>query len=106
MTIALAILCLALVALLTYRERTISREREQAARKHEWLIESLAEERAIRQAKDKWAAEERKELYQRIQAPEVAVAEAHRERRGPYAPRKPVGADDDAAYQRKEVDGG
>lgn len=80
----LSLVCLALVALLAYREWGAARDRREAAA-----------ERAE-------AAKERRELYQRIQAPEIAVAEAHRERRGPYVPRKPIGPDDDAAYAARD----
>lgn len=91
MTIVLAIVCLALVGLLALAERTIRRERVEAAEAIDRVRAELLTER------DR-AAKERQELYQRIQAPELAVSEAHRERRGPYVPRKPVGADDDAAF--------
>lgn len=50
------------------------------------------------------AAVERKELYQRIQAPEIAVhtaqLEARRER--PYVRRQPIGADDDARFKARD----
>lgn len=83
----LAAACLILIALLVYRDMLW----EQRIRKLE--LERAQERRA--------AAEERKELYQRIQAPEIAVADAHRERRGPYVRRQPIAADDDAAYARQ-----
>ena len=85
------LICLALVALLAYREWGSARDREADRLFREALERKSIEERRA-------AAEERRELYQRIQAPEVAVAEAHRERRGPYKRRQPVGADDDAAF--------
>lgn len=51
------------------------------------------------------ARRERKELYQRIQAPEIAVhetqLEARRER--PYVRREPVGADNDAAFAARRA---
>jgi hypothetical protein len=89
--LALSLACLALVALLAYREQGHRRDRAS------WhaIFDHLAEKR---EAERQEAAGERRELYQRIQAPEIAVAEAHRERRGPYTPRKPIGADDDAAF--------
>jgi hypothetical protein len=98
--LVLGLLCLALVALLAYREWGTVRERRAAAVE---LARSRAETAASRselaEERDR-AAKERRELYQRIQAPEVAVAdaalEARRER--PYTPRKPIGADDDAAF--------
>lgn len=107
MTILLAIAILALIALVVYRdllwEQRVTKlelERGQERERAQARYASLQAD----------AAEERRELYQRIQNPELAVAEAHRERRGPYVPRKPVGADDDAAYQRNgagsEVEGG
>lgn len=89
--IVLAATCLALVALLAYRERGSARERAADQRYREAMARELIEQRQA-------AAAERRELYQRIQAPEIAVAEAHRESRGPYVPRKPIGADDDAAF--------
>lgn len=85
--VALSVICLALVALLAYREWGARRDREAFERR-------MAEQRAE-------ALEERRELYQRIQAPEIAVADAHRERRGPYVRRQPIAADDDAAFARQ-----
>ena len=100
MTLALATVSLALLGLLAYREWVGARDREAAREERAAMATEQAEERLRHAA-------ERKELYQRIQAPEIAVAEAHRERRGPYVRRKPIGADDDAAFMaRKEVDGG
>ena len=48
---------------------------------------------------------ERKELYQRIQAPEIAVHEAQLEarRERPYVRREPVGADNDAAFAARRA---
>jgi hypothetical protein len=90
--VTLALLtCLALIALLAYREWGSARDRRADRLFREALERELIEQRQV-------AAQERRELYQRIQAPEVAVAEAHRERRGPYVKRKPIGADDDAAF--------
>lgn len=91
MTLALSIVCLALIALLAYREWGASRDRREAVAERAQAVEERRE-----------AAKERRELYQRIQAPEIAVAEAHRERRGPYVPRKPIGADDDAAFAARD----
>lgn len=88
---------LAALALLAAAERTIRRERVEAAEMVDRVRAELLGER------DR-AAEERRELYQRIQAPEVAVAEAHRERRGPYVRREPVGADDDAAFAARSAE--
>lgn len=87
----LALICLALVALLACREWGARVDRRE-----------LAAERAQAVAERQEAAKERRELYQRIQAPEIAVAEAHRECRGPYTPRKPVGADDDARFAERD----
>lgn len=74
--IYLALVCVALVALLAYRERGAARERREAAT-------------------------ERADLYQRIQAPELAIAEHVRasrpERRRPRA----IAADDDAAFAKR-----
>lgn len=115
MTIALTLTCLALVGLLAYRERVGARERSSA---QERLAEAEAGSvRAILHLSDRYNeervqhAQERRELYQRIQAPEVAVAEAVREARGPYVRRKPIGADDDEAFHVRnggatEVEGG
>lgn len=66
MTAALTIVCLALIALLAYRE---------------------------------WgAARERRDLYLRIQAPEIAVREQVAETRPPRHKPRPIAADDDAAF--------
>lgn len=114
---ALVALCLALVALLAYREWGAVCARRVAAAE---LARSRAETAAVRveiAEERERAAKERRELYQRIQAPEVAVAdaalEARRER--PYVPRTPIGADNDAAFaarserrkaEREGVEGG
>lgn len=87
----LAAICLALIALLAFREWGGRVDRREAA-----------SERAQAAAERAEAAKERRELYQRIQAPEIAVAEAHRESRGPYVPRKPMGADDDARFAERD----
>lgn len=89
----LALVCLALVALLAYREWGAARDRRE-----------VAAERVQAAAERAEAAKERRELYQRIQAPEIAVAEAHRERRGPYQRREPVGANDDARFAAERGD--
>jgi len=96
MTIALAIVCLALVGLLAYRERGSAREREADRLFREALERKTIEERRA-------AAEERRELYQRIQAPEIAVHDAQLEarRERPYVRREPIGADNDAAFMRQ-----
>lgn len=55
-----------------------------------------------------WGAwRERRELYQRIQAPEVAVREHVRETRPPRSKPRPIAADDDAAFaaRREPADG-
>lgn len=101
--IALAAICLALVALLAYREWGGRRDREAERNLRHAIERELIEERQR-------ARVERKELYQRIQAPEIAVhdaaLEARRER--PYVRRAPIGADDDAAFaaRRKEAQSG
>lgn len=99
MTVALAVAILALVAFVVYRdllwEQRVSKVEIKAER-------DVARSRAETAAERDRAAAERKELYQRIQAPEIAVAEAHRERVGDYKPRKPIGADDDAAYVARD----
>lgn len=96
MALASVPLILALVALLAYRERGAQREREADRLFREALERKMIEERQE-------AAEERRNLYQRIQAPEVAVHEAQLEARRarPYTPRKPIGADDDAAFAER-----
>jgi FtsZ-interacting cell division protein ZipA len=91
---------LGLLALLLYGEWRSRRDRHEAAAE---LARSRAETVAARAElteERERAAEERRELYQRIQAPEVAVADAALEKRRetPYVPRKPIGADDDAAF--------
>jgi hypothetical protein len=68
--IYLAAICVALVALLAYRERG--------------------------------AALERRELYQRIQAPEMAVVGQVRESRPPRRKARPIAADDDAAFMERD----
>lgn len=92
MTIAL-LTALALTALLAYREWGFARERREVSDR---LARSAAETAAERDR----AATERRELYQRIQAPEIAVhevaLEARRER--PYVRRQPIGADNDKAF--------
>ena len=75
--VALSIVCVALVALLAYREWTGARERRDAAK-------------------------ERAELCQRIQAPDLAVAEHVRASR-PDRPRaRPIAADDDKRFAERE----
>ena len=117
MPLALALICVALVGLLAYRERAAARRAEARSAQlgREIEIERDYTRKMLDGAEDerRRAEQERKELYQRIQAPDVAVAEAHRERRGPYVRRQPVGADDDARItgasrngDREEVDGG
>lgn len=101
MTILLAIAILALVALVVYRD--LLWEQRATKRELEWG-QQLERERARYASLQAEAAEERRELYQRIQAPEVAVAEAVREARGPYEKRKPRGHDHD--IHAPEVDGG
>jgi hypothetical protein len=107
----LSLSCLALVCLLAYREWVGVRERREAAA-------TLARSRAETAAERDRAATERRELYQRIQAPEIAVHDAQLEarRQRPYVRREPIGADNDAAFARRsaerqasrdrEVDGG
>lgn len=85
----LTIVCGGLLALLAYREWAARSDRRQAA----------TERRELEAAH----AEERRELYQRIQAPELAVDEHVRESRGPDRRRpRPIAADDDAAYVARE----
>lgn len=72
--LALAAICLALVALLAYRERMAIRERQ--------------------------------ELYQRIQAPQIAVSEHVRKSRPDRPQRRPIAADDDRAYAERNGEGG
>lgn len=47
------------------------------------------------------ARQERRELYQRIQAPETAVAEHVRSSRPDRRRARPIAADDDAAYKKR-----
>lgn len=98
--IAILAATLGLLALLLYGEWRSRRERLEATTE---LARSRAETAAARSElaeERERAAKERRELYQRIQAPEIAVAdvalEARRER--PYVPRKPIGTDDDRAF--------
>lgn len=101
MTIALATISLALVGLLVQRERVNARRAEAEASRLRAEIE--VERNYSARVLDE-AGKERRELYQRIQAPEVAVAEAVREARGSYEKRKPRGHDHD--IHASEVDGG
>lgn len=87
----LSLICLALVALLAYREWGAVRGRSVAAAERAQAATERAE-----------AAKERRELYQRIQAPEIAVQEAVRASRPPHQPRRPIGADDDARYAERD----
>lgn len=88
--LGLAIVCVALVALLAYREWGARADRRQVA----------SDRRELEAAH----AEERRELYQRIQAPDLAVDEHVRESRGPNRRRpRPIAADDDAAYVEREA---
>lgn len=105
--IAILLATLGLLALLLYGEWRSRRDRREAAAElaRSRVDTSLARSEAVAArseltAERERAARERKELYQRIQAPEVAVADAALERRRetPYVPRKPIGADDDAAF--------
>lgn len=81
----LSLTCLALVALLAYREWGAAHDRRE-----------IAAERAE-------TAKERRELYQRIQAPEAAVLEHVRKERGEHRSRRPIGADDDAAFRARDM---
>lgn len=96
-----ALLCFALVALLAYRERGFERERGEASAT---LARSRAETAAVRAQVDEERAEwvrERRELNQRIQAPEIAVQEAMLEDRKDRRRPQPIAADDDAAYAER-----
>ena len=94
----LSLVCLALIALLAYREWGSARDRKADRLYREALARELIEQRQV-------AAQERRELYTRIQAPEVAIRDAQLEarREKPYTPRKPIGADDDAAYAARQA---
>jgi hypothetical protein len=84
----LAIAVLALVGFLVYRDLL-----------WEQRVGKLELERAQeRQA----AADERRELYQRIQAPEAAVVEHVRANRPDRRRARPIAADDDAAYKKRK----
>lgn len=95
LSLALCLACLAFAALFAYSVVGASRDRRVAAA-------TLARSRAELAAERDRAARERRELYQRIQAPEIAIhdaaLEARRER--PYVRREPIGADNDAAFAR------
>jgi hypothetical protein len=103
--LALSLVCLALVALLAYREWGARRERGEAAT---LLARSRAETAAVRAEAAEERAEwvkERRELNQRIQAPEKAVqavAEEAARERPPYKRRVPIGADDDARFAERD----
>ena len=99
--ILLAIAILVLVAFVVYRD-VVWEQRLSKLKLETGAV--LARKDAEMAAARAEAAAERKELYQRIQAPGVAVADAHRERRGPYEKRKPAGHDHD--IHAPEVDGG
>lgn len=79
--LGLAFVCLALVATLVYVLRAGALERRR-------LVEQAAAERA--------------ELLQRIQAPDVAVAEHVQASRGDRPRPRAIAADDDAAYVRRK----
>lgn len=101
--IAILAATLGLLALLLYAEWSSRRDRRTAATE---LARSRAETAAARAElaeERERAAAERRELYQRIQAPDVAVADAALEARRdkPYVRREPIGADNDAAFQRQ-----
>lgn len=81
----------ALVALLAYREWGARRDRREAADERLQAAQERAE-----------AAVERRELYQRIQAPEIAVAEAVRASRPDRPPRRPIAADDDQRFAERD----
>lgn len=87
-------LCFALVALLAYRERGARRDLEAARDLRHAIERERIEERQE-------ARRERQELYQRIQAPEIAVSEHVRAERGPYVRREPIGADNDRAFTER-----
>lgn len=91
----LTVLCIALVALLAYREWGAARDRAQAAEERAAAAREQAEERLRHAA-------ERRELYQRIQDPETAVSEHVRESRPQRRKARPIAADDDAAYAARE----
>jgi FtsZ-interacting cell division protein ZipA len=101
--IAILLATLGLLALLLYGEWRSRGDRREAATE---LARSRAETAAARAElveERERAAKERKELYQRIQAPEIAVADAALEvrREHPYVRREPIGADNDAAFMRQ-----
>jgi len=96
---------LALAALLALREWGARVDRRAAAAALARCQAEIASERAQAAAEHQDAAKERRELYQRIQAPETAVVEHVRRERGPYQRRKPIGADDDAAFAERDERG-
>jgi FtsZ-interacting cell division protein ZipA len=101
MTILLAVAILALVALVVYRDLLWEQRISKLTIKAD---ADLARSRAETAAERVAAAEERRELYQRIQAPEIAVHDAQLEarRERPYKRRQPIGADDDKAFAARD----
>lgn len=103
MALVLALLlCIALVALLAYRERGSRRDRAVAAAA---LARTRAEIAAVRAEAAEERAEwvrERRELNQRIQAPQIAVAETLREDRKDRRRARPIAADDDRAFAERD----
>lgn len=89
MTDPLVVVCVALVALLAFREWSGVRERRE-------YRQQAADREAAMEA-------ERRELYQRIQAPETAVLEHVREGRPERRKARPIAADDDAAFAAREA---
>lgn len=103
-TILLAAALLVALALCLRLERTIRAERLEAAKLIARKDAETAAARAEAAAERVAAAVERRELYQRIQAPEIAVHDAQLEarRERPYKRRPPIGADDDAAFAARD----
>lgn len=86
--IYLAIAVLVLVGFLVYRDLL-----------WEGRVSKIELERA---AEREAARVERADLYQRIQAPELAVAEHVRASRPDRRRPRPIAADDDAAYKQRD----
>lgn len=105
--ILLAAALLVALALCLRLEQAIRAERLEAAKLIARKDAETAAARAETAVERVAAAAERKELYQRIQAPEIAVHDAQLEarRERPYVRRKPIGADDDAAFAAREKEG-
>lgn len=105
MTLAIAIGFFAIIVLLVVERRARLAAEDYSRRVLAGAAEEASRSKAELLAVIDAGAKERKELYQRIQAPEIAVHEAQLERRRerPYVRREPVGADNDAAFAARRA---